>query len=58
MRGSRQARRLHRPRRDATTSVLGLDVAGLLDDTQIARLGRLTVADITDPGPPVTPIPN
>ena len=26
-----------------TTTVLGLDVAGLLDDTQIARLGRLTV---------------
>ena len=41
-----------------TTTVLGLDVAGLLDDTQIARLGRLTVGDITDPGPPVTPIPN
>ena len=49
------------------TTVLGLDVAGLLDDTQIARLGLITVGDITDPGPPVTrseladpnsPIPN
>ncbi len=41
-----------------TTTVLGLDIAGLLDDAEIARLGQLTVGDITDPGPPVTPIPN
>ena len=58
MRGGRQATCLHRTSTSTTTTVLGLDVAGLLNDTQIARLGRLTVADITDPGPPVTPIPN
>jgi CSLREA domain-containing protein len=41
-----------------TTTVLGLDVGGLLDPTTLARLGQVTVGDITDPGPPVTPIPN
>ena len=40
------------------TTVLGLDVAGLLNDNVIASLGKVTVGQVTDPGPPVTPIPN
>jgi len=38
-----------------TTTVLGLDVAGLLP---AAGLGNVTIGQITDPGPPTVPIPN
>ncbi len=43
-----------------TTTVLGLDVAGLLNDTLLGRLGTVTVGQITDPVAPVpnSPVPN
>jgi hypothetical protein len=40
------------------TTVLGLDVAGLLDPATLAALGQVRVGQITDHTMPVTPIPN
>ncbi len=42
------------------TTVLGLDVAGLLNDTLLGDLGKVTVGQITDPVAPVpnSPVPN
>ncbi|HST17593.1 MAG TPA: PxKF domain-containing protein [Gaiellaceae bacterium] len=42
------------------TTVLGLDVAGLLNDTILGNLGKVTVGQITDPVAPVpnSPVPN
>ena len=42
------------------TTVLGLDVAGLLNDMILGNLGKVTVGQITDPVAPVpnSPVPN